>query len=72
MADGEQRTPLHYACAFAHADIARLLLESGSELEKVDSKGNTPLVSLLFSKPPELPERAMDFKPAVIARAELN
>ncbi|KAG1672107.1 hypothetical protein FOA52_001694 [Chlamydomonas sp. UWO 241] len=41
--DAELRTPLHYACAYAHGDIARMLMEEGAELENKDSKGNTPL-----------------------------
>ena len=33
--------PLMHTCS----EMARLLLESGAELEAADSKGNTPLVS---------------------------
>ena len=43
MKDTESRTPLHFACGFAHDEIARLLIESGANVEATDSKGNTPL-----------------------------
>lgn len=43
MADKEGRTPLHYACGFNHANIARMLLDEGAPIEATDSMGNTPL-----------------------------
>jgi hypothetical protein len=42
--DAEDRTPLHFACGAAHAEIAAALIGAGAELEAVDSKGNTPLM----------------------------
>lgn len=43
MQDAEGRTPLHYAAAHDHTDIAHTLVESKADLEKVDSKSNTAL-----------------------------
>ena len=37
------RTPLHFAVAYGHADIARELLTSGANLEAKERQGNTPL-----------------------------
>eukprot|EP00466_Bigelowiella_natans_P001009 jgi/Bigna1/88462/estExt_fgenesh1_pg.C_320078 len=41
--DGEERTPMHWACAGGHVDVAKILLENGADLGALDSKGNTPL-----------------------------
>jgi len=41
--DDAGRTPLHFAIAFGHEDIARRLMKEGANLSKVDEKGNTPL-----------------------------
>ncbi|GAX85579.1 hypothetical protein CEUSTIGMA_g12994.t1 [Chlamydomonas eustigma] len=43
MRDEEQRSPLHYAAAYAHSEIAGVLIESNADLEAKDSKDNTPL-----------------------------
>jgi ankyrin repeat protein len=45
MADEQQRSPLHYAAAYDHAEVAQALLDAGAKLEAVDSKSNTPLHS---------------------------
>jgi ankyrin repeat protein len=36
-------TPLHLAVAFRKKDIVKLLLESGSDKNKVNNYGKTPL-----------------------------
>jgi ankyrin len=38
------KTPLLYATREGHADVARLLLDSGASLEKADADGVTPLL----------------------------
>eukprot|EP00467_Chlorarachnion_reptans_P023600 CAMPEP_0114514302 /NCGR_PEP_ID=MMETSP0109-20121206/16076_1 /TAXON_ID=29199 /ORGANISM="Chlorarachnion reptans, Strain CCCM449" /LENGTH=341 /DNA_ID=CAMNT_0001694323 /DNA_START=260 /DNA_END=1285 /DNA_ORIENTATION=- len=43
LRDGEQRTPIHWACAGGHVDVAKILIENGADLSALDSKGNTPL-----------------------------
>ena len=41
--DEGQRTPLHFAVAYGHADITRELLNSGAKLDAREQQGNTPL-----------------------------
>ncbi|XP_071588701.1 ankyrin repeat domain-containing protein 7-like [Heliangelus exortis] len=42
--DRENRTPLHLACANGHTEVARFLVEHGSQLDAVDNFGRTPLM----------------------------
>lgn len=41
--DEGMRTPLHFAVAYGHADVARELLSSGAHLDAREKQGNTPL-----------------------------
>ena len=41
--DNEGLTPLHYACADGHAEIAREMLAKGADKEAVTNSGCTPL-----------------------------
>ncbi|XP_066559077.1 ankyrin repeat domain-containing protein 7-like [Amia ocellicauda] len=43
--DKDNRTPLHIACAFGHADIVHFLGAKNAELNLLDNKGRTPLVT---------------------------
>jgi ankyrin repeat protein len=38
-------TPLNYAAANGNADIIRLMVEEGADVNQVDVRGNTPLLS---------------------------
>lgn len=41
--DEGARTPLHFAVAYGHADIAKELLGAGANVEAKERQGNTPL-----------------------------
>ena len=41
--EGLGKTPLHYAAAIGHKDVAALLLASQAEVNAVDGFGETPL-----------------------------
>lgn len=41
--DKQQRTPLHWAAIWAHADQVELLLSKGADVMAKDYQGNTPL-----------------------------
>ena len=48
FADG---TPLHYAAANGHKEIAELLIEKGADLNAKDEDGGTPLdVAISFNR----------------------
>ena len=40
-------TPLHYAARWEHRDVAELLLANNAQVNARDSKGNTPLQSVV-------------------------
>ena len=42
-ADKDNRTPLHFAAGGGYYDIAKMLLESGANVDAKDSKSNTAL-----------------------------
>jgi ankyrin repeat protein len=42
--DADGNTPLHIAALWGRADIARRLIEHGSDVEAVNNNGQTPLV----------------------------
>ncbi|XP_066559078.1 POTE ankyrin domain family member B-like [Amia ocellicauda] len=48
--DKDNRTPLHIACAFGHADIVHFLGAKNAELNLLDNKGRTPLVTAVQSE----------------------
>ncbi|KAI9106248.1 ankyrin repeat protein, partial [Phlyctochytrium arcticum] len=37
-------TPLHRACALGYAELVKLLIEKGAQMEKEDKEGNTPVL----------------------------
>ena len=41
--DEGRRTPLHFAVAYGHADVAKELLNSGATVDAKEQGGNTPL-----------------------------
>lgn len=47
--DREGWTALHFAAQGHHVTIARLLIESGAEIDSVDAHGNTPLFRAVFA-----------------------
>lgn len=64
----EGGTPLHYACSVAmSADVARVLLDAGAQVDAINCLGETPLFQL-----PSSPKR-MEILPLLEAkRADLN
>jgi ankyrin repeat protein len=42
-------TPLHFAALGGHKDVAELLLDHGADVNAKNSKGQTPLLIVLFS-----------------------
>ena len=46
------RTPFSVACIFGRVEAATLLLERGSDIEGVDSRGATPLINALLNGQP--------------------
>jgi uncharacterized protein len=43
------KTPLLYAAREGHADVAKLLLDSGADIEKADADGVTPLLMAILN-----------------------
>lgn len=43
--DGYGWTPLHYASAYGHGDLARILLDRGADMEAATDRGLTPLLA---------------------------
>ena len=41
--DKKGQTPLHVACFKGHVDAARLLLDKGADIDRVNKRGETPL-----------------------------
>ena len=41
--DDDQRTPLHYVCAYGHAEVAMALMERGADIDARDNIQSTPL-----------------------------
>lgn len=44
LSDSEQMTPLHFAVDRGHFEIVKLLIQSGSNVNQVNSDGQTPLM----------------------------
>jgi ankyrin repeat protein len=42
-------TPLHFAAQAGSVDVARLLLDSGAEIDPTNDHGNTPLWTAVFN-----------------------
>lgn len=43
------KTPLLYAAREGHADIARMLLDAGADIERADANGITPLIDAILN-----------------------
>ena len=57
---GEINIPLHYACAFGHLSVAKLLLDRGSAIDKKDGGGCAPLFFSNFYQYPEISNLLVD------------
>lgn len=66
---GDGFTALHIACYFGHADVAKLLLDNGAEVDKVAMNGSdlTSLQSAVTSCHNDVVKVLLDFNPDVNA-----
>lgn len=56
-------TPLMTAVVFGRAEIAKLLLENGADINHSDNQGSTPLSSAIFFGQTEVFKILMDYSP---------
>ena len=60
--NSDGRTALHCAARFAHAEVVRMLVDAGADVNAADNNGYTPLDAVLLS-----PLVEQDVRDAVVA-----
>jgi len=65
-------TPLHWAAAGSHKDVAELLLANKADVNAKDDNGNTPLDSAAFSGHKDVAELLLANKAEVNAKDNIG